>query len=233
MVQQPLESLLVRSWRILSGNWSIIVPGLICGLAGGLIIGLLTLAGYQADKQTAAGFGALTALASSIVWVLASIVSIAYTTGMAKAAWETGHASYADGRRAFREDAVQLFVTMIVLTLAGIVAAIFAAPTLGLSLLALVFFLIYAVPAVVVDRRSAFEALAESARVAWRNPISTLLMTVAMGALAFAALLPMVLLAMIPFLGPIFSTTLLQIVASFFALLVVGAYYAYRSPLQV
>jgi hypothetical protein len=233
MVQQPVESLLLRSWRILSGNWSIIVPGLICGLAGGIVIGLLTLAGYQADKQTAAGFSALTALASSIVWVLASITSIAYTTGMAKAAWETGQAAYEDGRHAFREDAVQLFVTMLVLTLAAIAAVFFAPLTLGLSLLALVFFMIYAVPAVVVDRRSALEALAESARVAWRNPVSTLLITVAMGALAFAALLPMALLAMIPFLGPIFSTTLLQIVASFFTLLAVGAYYAYRSPVRV
>lgn len=230
MVQQPVESLLLRSWRTLSSNWSIIVPGLLCGLGGGIVIGLLTLAGYQADKQAPAGFSAVTALAASIVWVLASILSIAYTTGMARAAWETGHATYEDGRRAFREDAVQIFLTMLVLTVAALIAVALAPPTLGVSLLALVFFLIYAIPAVVVDRRSAFEALAESAHIAWRNPVSTLLITIVMGALAFAALLPMALLGMVPFLGPIFSTTLLQIVASFFTLLVVGAFYAYRSP---
>lgn len=222
MIQQPVESLLARSWRLLNANWNIIVPGIVIGLAAGVVIGLLAFAGYRVDPQTPSPLASIAALLSSIVWVVASITSLAYTTGMAQGAWETGKASYEDGRRAFRENGLQLFLALLVLTLIGMVAVLLSIPTLGLSLLALVFFFLYTITFVVVKDRTALDAVADSCRFATRNAASTLLITVVMGALAFAAFLPMILLAVVPFAGPLLSGALVQAIAAFFALLLVG-----------
>lgn len=227
MIQQPVESLLARSWRLLNANWHIIVPGIAIGLASGILIGLLGVAGYQSERA-AAPFAPIAALLSSIVWIAASILSIAYTTGMAQAAWQSGKASFEDGRRALRENGLQLFIALIVLTLIGTIALVFSIPTLGISLAAFLLFFLYTVPIVVVNDRTALDAVADSCRFATRNFAATLLIVVVMGALAFASLLPMTLLAVVPFIGPLLSGALLQAVTAFFTLLVVGELLAHN-----
>lgn len=229
MIQQPVESLLARSWRLLNANWYIIVPGLAIGIGAGIVIGLLALAGYHPDQSAPSPFAPVAALLSSTVWVIASITSLAYTTGMAQAAWETGKASFDDGRRAFRENGVQVFVALIVLTIIGMMALLLTIPTLGLSLLAFAFFFLYTIPFVVVRDCTALDAIAASCRFAMQNFAATLLITVVMGALAFAALLPMTLLAIVPFAGPLLSGALVQAIAAFFALLIVGEIYVHRN----
>lgn len=221
MIQQPVESLLARSWRLLNANWQIVVPGIVIGIGSGIVIGLLGVAGYQGNHGTSA-FAPIAALLSSIVWIAASILSIAYTTGMAQAAWQSGNASFDDGRRAVRENGLQLFVALVVLTLIGTIALLLAIPTLGVSLAAFLLFFLYTVPVVVVHDRTALDAIADSCRFATRNFAATLLIVVVMGALAFVSLLPMTLLAVVPFVGPLLSGALLQAVTAFFTLLVVG-----------
>ncbi|MGZ3497928.1 MAG: hypothetical protein ACXWNK_14505 [Vulcanimicrobiaceae bacterium] len=228
MVQQPVETILTKSWRLLNANWAIIVPGLVAGLVAGVISGFLTAGALHANQAAAVGFAFVNALTSVIVWVVATVVAISYTTGMAQAAWQTGKATFEDGRRAFREDAVNVFFAMLFLIVIGIVAAMLAPLTLGISLLADVFFLIYTMPAVIVGRRTATEALAESCRIAVSRFVPTLLITVVIGAIAFAALLPTMVLGMIPFIGPIISAAFVQAVVAFFTLLVVGEYLAAR-----
>lgn len=229
MIQQPVESLLTRSWRLLNANWYIIVPGLVIGVSAGIIIGLLALISYHGGQSAPSPFAPMAALLSSIVWVIASITSLAYTTGMAQAAWETGKATFDDGRRAFRENGVQVFVALIVLTIIGMMALLLTIPTLGLSLLAFAFFFLYTIAFVVVNDRTALDAVVASCRFATQNFASTLLITVVMGALAFAALLPMMLLAVVPFAGPLLSGALVQAIAAFFALLIVGEMRAHRN----
>ena len=224
MIQQPVESLLARSWRLLNNNWRIIVPGLVIGVSSGVVIGLLALAGSQGGKTPV---GALTASLSSVVWVVATILSLAYTTGMAQAAWERGVTSYADGRRAFRENGLQIFLALVLLSIIGVIALLLILPTLGLSLLAFAFFFLYTVPFVVVKDRTAIDAIAQSCRFASRNFAATLLITVVMGALAFAALLPMTLLAIVPLAGPVLSAALVQAIGAFFTLLIVGELYSH------
>lgn len=230
MIQQPVESLLARSWRLLNSNWQIVVPGLVIGLVAGAVIGLLAAAGYQADKSVPQSGGSIATFISSVIWVVASILSIAYTTGMAQAAWETGRASFEDGRRTFRENGLQIFLAFVLLALFGIVALLLTIPTFGVSLLAFVFFFLYTIPLVVVKDESAFDAISQSCRFATRNFAATLLITVVMGALAAASLLPMILLAVVPLLGPILSATLLQAVGAFFVLLLVGELRAHDTP---
>lgn len=228
MIQQPVESLLARSWRLLNANWYIIVPGLVIGIGAGIVIGLLAFAGYRADQTAPSPLAPMTALLSSIVWVVASITSLAYTTGMAQAAWETGKASFDDGRRAFRENGVQVFVALIVLTIIGMMALLLMIPTLGLSLLAFAFFFLYTIAFVIVRDCTAVDAIVASCRFAMQNFAATLLITVVMGALAFAALLPMMLLAVVPLAGPLLSGALVQAIAAFFALLIVGEIRAHK-----
>lgn len=219
MIQQPVESLLVRSWRLLNANWSIVLPGIVIGLAGGIVVGLVAISNFHDPSSP---LGAFTTLLSSIIWVLATVTALAYSTGMAQAAWDTGKASFDDGRRAFRENGLQLFLALIVLTLVGMIAVLFAIPTLGLSVLAFGFFFIYTIPIVVVYDRTALQAVSESCGFAAQNFASTLLIVIVMGALALAALLPMMLLAIVPLAGPLLSGALLQAVAAFFSLLLVG-----------
>lgn len=226
MIQQPIESLLARSWRLLSSNWNLVVPGIVIGAASGIVVGLLGLAGHAAGQGPP--LAAVTIL-SSIVSVAAIVTSLAYTTGMAQAAWDTGKSSFEDGRRAFRENGLQLFLTLVVLSLIGMVALLMAIPTLGLSVLAFGFFFLYTTPIVVVYDRTALEAVGESWRFAAQTFASTLLIVIVMCALAFAAIVPLALLAVVPLIGPLLSAALLQGVLAYFSLLLVGELRAHSS----
>ena len=58
-----LESTFLRSWRLLSSNWGIIVPGLVIGVVAGLVDGFLALTG-------ALGGSALISHLVAISWVM-------------------------------------------------------------------------------------------------------------------------------------------------------------------
>lgn len=229
-----------RSWQLLTGNWVLIVPGIIIGIVAALIIkilavfGFVSVVGFTALGAGAAGLGSafLSAVVIGLVGLAAVILTIAYTTGMAAAAWHTGTTTLADGNEALRADAAAILTAIVVLVVLAIVAAILIPFTLGLSILAFWILFLYTFASVVVGRRSGGEAVADSCRLAVRNFGMTLGVVVLLAIAFIVAGWLQHLLRVIPLLGPIAGYVLQQIVAAYAALVVVGEYIKLERPAQ-
>jgi TRAP-type C4-dicarboxylate transport system permease small subunit len=206
-----------RALALLRTNLSIVVPG--CAVA--LVLALVQTALEPADPLDD---DLLHRSLRAIAQVLATIVSIAYTTGMADVAWQRGRATFADGARAFRRDGGHVFVAMLVLFALGFLAAVLAAFSFGLSLLVYAFFCIYTMASAVAGERPGLRAVAESAEIAFGRPLPTLGVVLGIGAVAFAMGFLATLLANTPFVGPLLADVVVQIVVAYAALVIVGEY---------
>jgi hypothetical protein len=219
-----------RAWKLLTANWSIVAPGLVAGALSGFLSSILAPGETASDLVRWIGNLALGALQ-----IVASIVAIAYTTGMAHAAWERGKATFADGFGAFAHEGGHVFVAMLGMFAVGLIAlAIFAyAPyTYGLSLGLYVFFFIYTMPAAVVGERPGLAAMRDSFTIAVRRPLPTLLLVLALAALVVVTSVFAGLLTAAPLLGPIVAAVVLQAAIAYLTLVTVGEYLALRPVLQ-
>jgi hypothetical protein len=225
------ENLFARSWDLLSRNWVIIVPGLIVAIVTGILASLLApklvYVGDSGIVVTQSAWG-LQAVLLPCIEIIATIVVISYTTGMAAAAWQRGTTTVADGAVAFQRDAGRVFTAMLALIVVGIAAAFLAIPTLGLSFLALFFLFLYTMAAAVIGEHGGFGALAESYRIATRNLVTTAIVVVVAFAIGVVAGLIAGALHFAPFIGPILSDIIRQAVNAYLTLVIVGAYLAYR-----
>lgn len=173
-------------------------------------------------------WGFLATVVAVALRILGALVAIAFTTGMAAAAWDRGTASLADGAQAFRRDGLQVFFALVMLFLIGLVASALLWPTFGLSLLAYMIFMIYTMPAVVVGGRAAQDAIVESVGTAASNFGVTLLLVVLIIALAVIGGLLGYGTGRIPFLGEAVSWIVMEAVVAFATLVVVGEYLKLR-----
>jgi hypothetical protein len=237
---EDLGNTFSRAWQLLSSNWIIIVPAIVIAIVAGIVIallgmfGLASAVGFGAVGMGGAGIGSalLAGLIIALVVLLASILTVAYTTGMAEAAWRTGRATLDDGAAAFRQDAGSLVAAVVLLLIIGAIAILLAPFTLFLSVLACWLFFIYTFASVVVGRRTGTEALAESARITTRNFLMTLAVVVLL-CIAFAlAAWVGGMLHQIPFIGAIVSYIINQAVAAFATLVIVGEYIKLRPSIE-
>ncbi len=233
-----------RSWELLSGNWIMLVPGLVIGIVAAVIVfflvgaGLLGGAGLSAVGASGAGMGAfgMAAMLSAAVALVAAILTVAYTTGMAGAAWRTGRATLDDGAAAFRKDAGSILVAIVLLIVLAIVAAILSVVlffTLGLPLLLFALFFMYTFASVIVGGHSGAEALGDSFRVTTRNFLTTLLLLVLLCVVSLLAGWVGHLFAQLPLLGGIIAMLIQQIVAVYATLVIVGEYIKLSTPAAV
>src|SRR6185437_11375163 len=125
---QPKPSVsgtLLRALSLLRANPVIIVPSILLGIASAAIATVLSEHGFlswaffsdmnvQGPDAFWLFFGTIVAMALRI---LAAVAAIAFTTGMAAAAWRQGSAHVSDGAAAFRRNGVQAFVALVLLTL--------------------------------------------------------------------------------------------------------------------
>lgn len=229
-VPQNVESTFSRSWELLGKNWIIIVPGLVIGFIVGVV-------DYLISPYSSTAYGA-TWWASSSTAILLSLVNLAgfilsqcYTTGMAGAAWQHGITSLADGTRAFERDAGNLFVALIGLVIALIVAAILAFPTIGISVLLYFYFFIYTYAAAIIGERPGFAAMGDSFRIASRRVGPTLIVTVMYVVILIVGYFIATVLHFIPFVGPIVAAIVIQTVFAYVTLVVAGEYLALRDTL--
>jgi len=223
---QPIsaENLFSRSWEILNRNWSIVIPGLIVAIVSGVVTYLLAPSVYVGDGTVVVTTSFLGRSFAFIVQTLAAIITISYTTGMAAAAWRTGTASFADGYAAFTQEGGHVFTAMIALFIAGIVAAILAPFTIGLSLLACFFLFLYTMAAAVIGNYGWFAALAESYRIAVARAATTAIILVVFIVIAIVAGIIGGLLHFTPLVGPLISEIIQMIVLAYITIVVVGAY---------
>lgn len=236
---EDLGNTFARAWQLLTGNWILIVPGIVIGILTAVVVWLLTMygfasaVGFSAVGMGGAGLmsGVLSAMVIGVVVMLSSILVIAYTTGMAGAAWRTGTARLDDGADAFRRDGAQIFSAIILLFLIGIVAVALSIPTLGLALLAFYLFFLYVMPSVIVGERRATEALSESARITAKNFLTTLGIVILLAIAFLIAGFVASWFHSVPFLGMVLRQLILQIVAVYATLVIVGEYIKLRASI--
>lgn len=221
-----------RAWTVLRGNAVIVLPSILVGIASALAARILAHGGYLSwsffGAMNEQGPGAFWLFAQTIVAMLlrmvAAVVAIALTAGMAATAWSGSRASLADGARALRRRGVQAFFALVLLTLLGLFASALLIPTFGISVLAYMTFFLYAMPAVVVGNRGAIEALVESIALAWRSFGVTFLLTVMIAALAGAGAGAGWLAEQVPFAGHAASWILMEATIAYATVVVVGEY---------
>jgi hypothetical protein len=238
---QDLGNTFERAWQLLSNNWIMIVPAIVIAIVAAILVwalglfGFASAVGFGTVGMGGAGLGAamLTGIIVGLVILIAGILTVAYTTGMAEAAWRTGTATLADGAAAFREDAGSLLAAIVLLFILGIIAVVLAPFTLALSLLAYWLFFIYTFASVVVGKRSGTEALAESARLTASNFLMTLGVVVLLCIAFFIAAWVGGVLHRIVIVGPIVSYLIQEIVAAYATLVIVGEYLKLRAPQPV
>lgn len=223
---------LARAWNLLSRNWIIIVPSIVVGAVSAAIAAALSASGWLSwhffsdlDQAGPAGYlaflGTIVAMALRIV---AAVVAIAFTCGMAAAAWSGSRARFADGAAALRRNWLHAFVALVILSLLGLIAAALFIPTFGLSVLAYMLFMLYAMPGVLVGNRGAVEAIVDSIGLSWRSIGVTFVLVVLIAALAVAGGLLGGLLEHIPFLGRLLGWLVMEAVVAYATLVVVGEY---------
>ena len=147
---------------------------------------------------------------------------------MATAAWQSGRATFADGKRALDRDALSVFVAMAALFALGLAAAFLAPFTAFVSLFVYLYFCIYTMAAAVGGERPGIEAIAESMRIAYHRPVTTLILVAAIVAIVAIMGLVAELLSAAPLIGPLVSTVVVQAVIAYVTLVVVGEYVILR-----
>ena len=237
---EELGNTFSRAWQLLSTNWIMIVPGIVIGIVAAVVVYLLALYGMASvvgfSSVGMSGVGMASAFMSAVivgcVVMLATILVIAYTTGMAGAAWRTGHADLNDGAAAFRTDGVQILVAVVLLFLIGIVAVAISVPTLGLALLAFYVFFLYVLPSVIVGGHQATEAIAESVRLAAKNFLTTLIIVILLAIALFIGTWISNLFNHIPLLGAIIRQLVVETVTVYATLVIVGEYIKLSTPVM-
>ncbi|MBV8245484.1 MAG: hypothetical protein JOZ38_06160 [Candidatus Eremiobacteraeota bacterium] len=229
MQTDQVGSVFGRAWQLLSANWVIVVPGLVIGIIAGVLEGFFALSGVASSTVVGMGAAVLGGVIALAIGVLATLLSIAYTTGMAKAAWSTGTTTFGDGMLAFQRDAGSIFLALILLWVLGIIAAFFSVFTFGIVLLLYAIFVIYTIPAVVVDEVSATEAIGRSFDIAKRNFLTTLIVVLLIGIIAWLAGMLANVFHNVTLLGPVVQAVLTQIVVAYATLVIVGEYLNLRA----
>jgi len=225
-----VENVFSRSWELLSKNWIIIIPGLVIGIVVGIIDYFVT-PHVSGDMYGTTPWSASAGILVFLVNLAGLIAAQCYTTGMAGAAWMRGTAQLSDGALAFERDAGNVFVAIVGLVIALVIAGILAIPTLGISLLLYFYFFIYTFPAAIIGERPGIAALGDSFRIAARRVAPTLIVTVLICAIFVIGRIIAGVLSFVPFIGPIISAILVEAVLAYIALVVVGEYLALRAAL--
>jgi hypothetical protein len=221
------------AFALLRRNWIIVVPSLVVGAIGAAIAGVVSsqdAGGSFSDYSGGPGvfLAFLNLIVGATAQILAAIVAIAFTTGMAGAAWTRGTASLADGAQAFKREGVRVFFAMVLLLILGFIAAVLAEPTFFISLVAYATFMIYTMAAVIVGDRPAVQAILDSISIAARNFGTTILVVALIFGIAILASLVGRLAHGVPFVGPVLETIVLQVVVAYATLVVVGEYLKLR-----
>jgi hypothetical protein len=233
---RDLENTFARAWVLLVRNPTIVIPGIVLGAIGfGLGFAILAIAGASAIGGISGNEAAATvpeelmSILAAVVAVILALVTLicemAYVTGMAGAAWKSGEAYLRDGYRAFEGRGTQILIAIVLLSAAGFIAALLAPITLLLSGAAYAIFSIYTMAAVIIGNRTAFEAVAESCRLAWKNILPTLAVVALVVLVAVAGgWIGSTLGRLVPVVSGLLEALVQQIVVAYATLVIVGEY---------
>lgn len=231
-------STLLRAWTLLCKNWVVMVPSVVLGVISAIAAAALSRYGFLSWTF----FGDLNAQGPNAFWlffativavalrIVAAVVVIAFTTGMAAAAWRSGAAHLSDGAAAFRRSGVQAFFALLLMTVLGLIAAALLIPTFGLSVLLYMTFMLYVMPGVLVGNRGATDAIVESIALAWKRFGVTFVVVLLVIGLAILGGWLGDLLARLPLLGNVLGWVVMELVVAYATLVVVGEYLELGAP---
>jgi hypothetical protein len=233
-----IAATLARAWDLLRRNWIIIVPSVVIGAVSAAAATVLARSGWLSwqffgglnDQGPGAYWSFLAAVVAMALRLVVAVIAMAFTAGMAAAAWTRGRAVFADGTAVFRRNGLHAFFALLLLTLIGIFAAALLLPTFGLSVLAYMTFMLYAMPAVLVGNRGAVDGIVESIGIAWRSFGVTFVLVLLIVALAIAGGMLGNLLEHLPFLGALLNWILMEAMVAYATLVVVGEYLQLNAP---
>lgn len=228
------------AWQLLVRNPIIVLPSIAVGIVSAALSNALAASGIASwaffANLDATGAGAFWMFVGTIVAVglriLGTLVAIAFTVGMAGAAWKNGRANLGDGLAALRRDGLQALFALVILFLIGLAAAALVVPTFGLSVLLYMIFMLYAMPGVVVGDRSAADAIVESIQLAARNFGVTFTAVLLIIVLAIAGGLAGDALGRLPLLGEIVGWIVMEAVVAYAMLVIVGEYIKLQKPVD-
>jgi hypothetical protein len=234
MQRDRVDGVFSRSWQLLRSNWTIVVPGLLVGAISGVLTAIFAppISLDSASAPVSSNVFVIGRFATTFVSIVATIVSITFTTGMANAAWQRGSAVFADGARAFGRDGTRVLVAMIGLFALGIIATAIAPYTFFLSLLAYLYLFIYTMAAAVVGELGGLDAIRLSAQIAIQRAAPTAIMVILIVFITLVMSIVASFFAETPFVGPLLSALVLQAAIAYLTLVVVGEYLALHGPAQ-
>jgi hypothetical protein len=228
MVEQPVENVFSRAWALLTRNWIIVVPGVAIGIVVGIIKQLLSQPAivYTGDGGFAVSrsFGIGGGLLFGLIALIGVIATIAYTTGMAGAAWRRGTALLGDGTVAFEHDAGRIVLVTLAMIGLALVAAVLAPFTIGLSFLAYLLFTLYVYPSAIVGDRPGFTSITESFQLAIARFVPTLIVAIVIAVLIILGNVIALFFRFTPFIGPVIAAVITQLAVAYGTLVVVGEY---------
>lgn len=234
---RDVENTFAHAWHLLTHNWVMVLPGLVLGVVGGALsfavgAGLIAALGLPTEIAGSAAGGdvgfvseVVYGVVMLVVAMLVSIVQMAYVTGMAGAAWQHGRASLADGWDAFSHRSIQLSFAAVLLFVIGTCATVLAPVTFFATLAIYMVFLIYTLASVIIGKREALAAIAESCRLALANVLPTLAVVALIAVLAVAGgLIGNLVGRATPFGGGLVAGVLQQVIVAYASLVVAGEY---------
>jgi len=208
------EGVFAKSAKLLARNPRIVLPGIVFGVIAAAIDTAIAPPG-SLESDVFRRF------AQDVVKLVAALLAIAYTTGMADAAWRFGVTTLAQGRRALTRPVAIAWLAVLG---AGLLAAALSPFTLGLSYFVFVCACIYAIPAAIIGDRGGLAALRESIDMFLARMSQTILIVAALVILGAVMSVFGELIADTPFVGPAISEIVLQAVAAYVTIVIVGEY---------
>jgi hypothetical protein len=222
-----LSNVFSESWRLLVRNPIIVVPGVVIGFAKSLLE-LAIAPGLDGGSARHIA----TIVLGYVIQLLATVASIACTTGIAAAAWERGAGTLGDGWNAFAREGGRVAVAFLGVLLIGIVAGILTPFTYGLSAIAFGFFCLYVMASAVVGERNGLAAIRESWTIAYERVVPTLGMAFGLFLVFLAVGIAAEALSLAPGVGElpaaILATLLIGAALAYASLVIVGEYLVYR-----
>lgn len=243
MVSRPPQidavSELQTAFTILFRNWILAVPTALVALLSAVFV-VFMLAGMMASFAGAGmlggmhpgaagallGAGGLTLVVGLVVIVLLSLLANAVVIASSERVWHGEPPDLAAGFSKALGKLPPLFVLFLIALVLGLICGMLVIVVgLGIILgLVLVFFFMYAIPAIVVGNRGALEALGESSRLVRANVGASIIAFIGLIVVNIIGQIIMNLFHAIPFLHIIVAFIVGGLTAAYTALVLVRFY---------
>ncbi len=233
---RDLENTFLRAAKLLVRNPIVLLPGILLAVVNGALdMGLhaltdsFVLFGPGGNANIGYARSVAVTILAALISLFVSLIQMLFVTGMATAAWQRSQATLRDGFAMLSHRWLPLLGLMAAMFTLGLIAAPLAPFTFGVSLVAYIFFCLYAVPAVTLGNHAPIQALFESAQIALENAWPTLAVVLLLFVIAaITGGISGLFAAVSPIVGKTVEAILEQLTVCYVVFVVVGEYLKLR-----